>query len=130
MKKYVSPDRQKGWGRPQTFTCRRTVSRNKIRDFFNNVRLNDDLVVFSGRQLSLSRLGPAGAIKASNDANARVKNLASYITNAALCGSTAVLSKVGETVATLYTGTDVYLSSVGPYLDSFTKSLEGGSQTI
>ncbi|KAF9252734.1 CAZyme family GH18 [Penicillium roqueforti] len=76
------------------------------------------------------QVGPAGAIKDTNDANAAVKNLASYMTNVASCGFTVVLSKVGETVAALYAGADVYPSSVGPYLDSFTKNLEGGSQTI
>lgn len=64
------------------------------------------------------QVSPDGAIKATNDANA------------ASCGSTAVLSKVGETVAALYAGVDVYPNSIGPYLDSFTKSLEGGSQKI
>lgn len=76
------------------------------------------------------QIGPAGAIKATNDANAAVKNLASYMTDAVSCGSTAVLSKVGEPVAVLYAGVGVYPSSVGPFLDSFTKSLQGGPETV
>lgn len=75
-------------------------------------------------------VGPSGEITATDDANTAVKTLASYMTNAASCGSTILLSKAGDVVAALYAGADVYPSDVGSFLDGFTKDFQDGSQTI
>lgn len=75
-------------------------------------------------------VGPAGAMKASKDSSTAIKNLASYMTNAASCGTTILLSKAGDSVAALYAGADVYQSAVGSYMLDFEKHFEAGSQTI
>ncbi|KAJ5173846.1 Peptidoglycan-binding Lysin subgroup [Penicillium coprophilum] len=75
------------------------------------------------------RVGPAGTIKATNDSNTAIANLASYMTNAASCGTTILLSKAGDSVAALYAGADVYQSAVGSYLLDFDKQFTAGSQT-
>ncbi|KUM66694.1 hypothetical protein ACN42_g386 [Penicillium freii] len=76
------------------------------------------------------QLGAAGAVKFSDDAKSAVNNLASYMTNAASCGSTILLAKVGDAVAALYAGADVYQSSVGSFLEQFVENFEKGSQTL
>ncbi|KAJ5241649.1 Peptidoglycan-binding Lysin subgroup [Penicillium citrinum] len=75
-------------------------------------------------------VGPAGAMKASKDSSTAIKNLASYMTNAASCGTTILLSKAGDSVAALYAGADVYQSAVGSYMLDFEKHFEAGSHTI
>ncbi|KAL4807506.1 hypothetical protein BDV18DRAFT_158723 [Aspergillus unguis] len=76
------------------------------------------------------QVGPAGAIKATEDSKTAIENLASYMTNAASCGTTILLSKAGDAVAALYAGADVYQSAVGSYLLEFEKQFKAGSQTI
>ncbi|KAJ5088699.1 Peptidoglycan-binding Lysin subgroup [Penicillium angulare] len=109
---------------------------------WSNVDSNDSEVVEQSLVVSNScgasqqasdvtvRVGPAGAIKATNDSSTAIKNLASYMTNAASCGTTILLSKAGDSVAALYAGADVYQSAVGSHLLDFDKHFTAGSQTI
>ncbi|KAJ5521461.1 Peptidoglycan-binding Lysin subgroup [Penicillium freii] len=109
---------------------------------WSNVNSNDSEVVEQSLVVSKScgasqetsdvtvQVGPAGVIKATKDSNTAIQNLASYMTNAASCGSTILLSKAGDSVAALYAGADVYQSDIGSYLLDFKKQFKAGSQTI
>ncbi|KGO43768.1 Peptidoglycan-binding Lysin subgroup [Penicillium expansum] len=109
---------------------------------WSNVNSNDSEVVKQSLVVSKScgasqqtsditvQVGPAGTIKATKDSSTAIQNLASYMTNAASCGTTILLSKAGDSVAALYAGADVYQSDVGPYLLNFKKQFKAGSQII
>ncbi|KAJ5256981.1 CAZyme family GH18 [Penicillium angulare] len=76
------------------------------------------------------QISSSGAVESRDDTTDALNILVSYMSNAASCGSTIIFSKVGNTVAALYAGADVYQRSVGPFLDSFAEDIASGSQTI